>query len=124
MNFENISIGSDMEDIIRFERYSNDKNCNFLKRVFTEAEVDYCYSYKTPAKHLAVRFCAKEACVKALSFFGIKDVYYNQIEIYRDSNSSVGIRILQERYPEYIFRLSLSHCSDKAVANVIAIKKA
>ena len=45
MNFEDISIGTDIEKIERFEKYSSDKNAPLIKRIFTEEEiegVDYC----------------------------------------------------------------------------------
>jgi holo-[acyl-carrier protein] synthase len=38
--------------------------------LFTAQEVDYCNSEPDPIQHLAARFCAKEAIVKALGIDG------------------------------------------------------
>ena len=62
---DNISIGTDIEEIRRFE--GKETNFDFLSRVFTTSELEYSLKSKSPAKHLCARFCAKEAIVKALS---------------------------------------------------------
>lgn len=123
MDIKNLSIGIDIEDINRFEKYSKDKNNRFLSKIYTKAEIDYCFSYKAPAKHLAARYCAKEACVKALTKLGIKDVYYNQIEVFRDNFGGVSIQILNnKKYIKLILQVSLSHSKDTATASVLAIE--
>ncbi len=38
--------------------------------LFTDHEVDYCNSQSEPILHLAARFCAKEAVIKALGVDG------------------------------------------------------
>lgn len=123
MDIKNLAVGIDIEDINRFEKYSVDKNNRFLTKIFTKGEIDYCFSYKTPAKHLAARYCAKEACVKALTKLGIKDVYYNEIEVYRDNFGGVSIRLLNnKKYPKVQLQVSLSHAKDTAAANVLAVQ--
>ena len=123
MDIKNLAVGIDIEDINRFEKYSVDKNNRFLTKIFTKSEIDYCFSYKTPAKHLAARYCAKEACVKALTKLGIKDVYYNEIEVYRDNFGGVSIRLLNnKKYSKITLQVSLSHAKDTAVANVLAVQ--
>ena len=77
----NLSQGIDIEEIIRFEKYENDINSKFLSRIFTKNELDYCFSKKNPAQHLSARFCAKEACIKALFPFENKKLFLKQIEI-------------------------------------------
>lgn len=56
--------GIDIVDIKRMERAA--KSERFLKRVFTAEEIAYAVKRKAPGKHLAGRFAAKEACIKAL----------------------------------------------------------
>lgn len=56
-------------DLIKMERMKEvvDKwGERFLRRVFTENEIKYCYEKKDPCLSLAVRFAAKEAVIKAL----------------------------------------------------------
>lgn len=123
MEIKNLAVGIDIEDIQRFDKYSHDKNNRFLEKIFTKSEIDYCFSYKAPSKHLAARYCAKEACVKALTKLGIKDVYYNQIEVYRDNFGGVSIRLVdKKKYSHISMQVSLSHSKDTAVANVLAIE--
>jgi holo-[acyl-carrier protein] synthase len=38
--------------------------------IFTEQERDYCAGQPRPEEHLAARFCAKEAVIKALGIDG------------------------------------------------------
>jgi len=121
MNFDDISIGTDIEKIERFEKYASDKNAPLVRRIFTEQEIEYCYSYKNPAEHLAVRFCAKEAVYKALSALGEDGTDYCDIEVIRNSDGVPSIRLLKEKNID--FRLSLSHGNGSAIASVIAIKK-
>ena len=75
-----LGIGIDIEDINRFKKYSLKKDLDFLKTIYSENELEYCFSKKSPAKHLAVRFCAKEAFIKALPNF-VNDIKFNEINI-------------------------------------------
>lgn len=118
----NISIGTDIENIQRFEKYSSGKNSAFVKKVYTKKEIDYCFSCKNPAQHLAARFCAKEAVYKALCGFGAKNIDFNEIEIYHDENKVPQVRFLDPDFGCFQCKISLSHCKDKAIANVIMVK--
>jgi len=109
-------IGVDLEEIDRFIGKSE----HFLSKIYTNSEIAYCLSYSKPESHLAVRFCAKEAVIKALSGFDIKNIYLKEIEIYLDENSVPQIRILKELKNKIIFQLSLSHSRNNAVAFVTA----
>lgn len=60
-----IGIGIDIEDVARFKSLIRDRR--FLKRIFTDREIDYCSGKKNSAQHFAVRFAAKEAVWKALN---------------------------------------------------------
>ena len=111
-----MSIGVDIEDISRFEG----KPERFYKRIFTENEIDYCLSFSKPQEHFAARFCAKEAVVKALSALGIKDVNYNEIEVFHNENKCPQIRLLKDLKQNILFELSLSHDKTKAIAFVTA----
>lgn len=117
----NLSQGIDIEEIIRFEKYENYINSKFLNRVFTKNELDYCFSKKNPAQHLSARFCAKEACIKALFPFENKKLFLKQIEII-NKNQYPQINILTQLKNEYLLSLSISHSKQYAIASVIAIK--
>jgi len=55
----------------------------FLRRVFTEGEIAYCTRRRDPAPHLAGRFAAKEACMKALGTGHSRGVLWKDIEVVR-----------------------------------------
>lgn len=115
-----MSIGVDIEDILRFEG----KSQRFLDRVYTKSEQDYCLSKAIPASHFAVRFCAKEAVTKALNSMNIKHPQINQIEIYHDANSCPKIKLPNDvEYDNLEIEVSLSHDRTKAIAFVIISKR-
>lgn len=58
-------IGVDLVEVSRFK--SLKRSAAFLQKVFTKRELDYCFSFKDPAPHLAGNFAAKEAVAKALN---------------------------------------------------------
>ena len=73
-------IGIDIVDIDRFKGVIERRGERFLKRVFTEGELDYCLAHRFPERHLAARFAGKASVLKALGRrFGFKDV-----EVLRD----------------------------------------
>lgn len=114
-----LKIGVDIEDISRFENKTLENDFHFLNKIYTNNEIDYCFSKTLPAKHLAVRFCAKEAVVKALSNIVEKTVSYKDIEVLNRDNGSPYINLLN--CDENIqIELSLSHEKQKAIAFVIA----
>lgn len=112
--FVMIKIGVDIEDIQRFKNKSQD----FLDRIFTPLEQEYCKAFSQPESRFCARFCAKEAVVKALSGFGIKNIYYSDIEVYHDANNCPNIRILKNIDKNLVINLSISHEKTKAVAFV------
>lgn len=111
-----MAIGVDIEDIERFKGKSEE----FLHRVFTDSELDYCMKFSKPESHLAARFCAKEAVVKALTALQIHDVSYNQIEVFHNDKMCPQIKILKKLEKNIVFQLSLSHDRSKAIAFVTA----
>jgi holo-[acyl-carrier protein] synthase len=62
------------------ERYGE----RFLRRVFTDGEIAYCTRRRNPAPHLAGRFAAKEAAMKALGTGQTRDVLWKDVEVVRD----------------------------------------
>jgi holo-[acyl-carrier protein] synthase len=58
-------VGMDLLEIERLER-AMERTPRLALRLFTDGERDYAASRARPGMHLAARFCAKEAVVKAL----------------------------------------------------------
>src|SRR5262245_59726812 len=72
------SIGIDLLEIDRLER-ALERYPRLAERVFTRAERDYAAARARPGRHLAARFAAKEAVVKALGLRGVFGL--GQIEV-------------------------------------------
>ena len=62
-------IGLDLLDIERLER-ALERRPGLAQRLFTPAELTYAAARPRPGRHLAARFCAKEAVAKALGLTG------------------------------------------------------
>ena len=117
MNLDNLTLGVDIESISRFKELDRKKKKSFLDKIYSEKELDYCYSHKNYAQHLAVRFAAKEAIFKAFSSCGLNSPFYNKIEILNKKNGSPYLKIKDMK--KIKAKLSLSHCNKKALAFVV-----
>lgn len=105
-----IRIGIDLVQIDRFQGLAKDSN--FVKRVFTPPEIEYCYSFSDPAPHLAATFAGKEAVFKTIEEHLAHA--FNLIEILRDDSGApyVFLRCLEHLE----FRVSLTHTQTHAAA--------
>jgi holo-[acyl-carrier protein] synthase len=70
-------VGIDLLEIDRLER-ALERRPRLAERLFTAGEREYAASRARPGQHLAARFCAKEAVVKAL---GLEVFSSREIEI-------------------------------------------
>jgi len=116
-----LGVGTDIENIDRFEDLPTDDDNRFLSRIFTNNELRYCFSKAYVAPHLAVRFAAKEAVVKALYALGKKNVDYKKVEITLNENRVPQVTLNDDFLGDVDVQISLSHCDDKAVAFAIAL---
>ncbi len=114
--------GVDIEDINRFDKMAVSKKSSSLKTIYTLNEIKYCFTKRKPSQHLAVRFCAKEAVIKALKSFGIT-AYYRDIEIKNEKSGLPKVKVVKKSIPKNLeISISLSHCKDKAIAFVVVAK--
>jgi len=116
-------IGIDIIEIERVKRAVENYGDNFLRRVFSPAEIGYCRrqkAYKVP--ELSVRFAAKEAYSKAIGT-GIKGfgrsnrgISWLDVEVVNNRDGKPHLAY-QGKILEHV-HLSLSHSRDYAVASV------
>lgn len=85
------SSGIDVVSIERIGRASEKKL--FCDRVFTPSEAAYAASRQRPEKHLAGRFAAKEAFVKALSMGVLSGVILKEIEVVNGQDGRPSLRL-------------------------------
>jgi holo-[acyl-carrier protein] synthase len=118
-------IGVDIVETVRIEMSLEKFGDRFLKRVFTECEIEYCQSMKYPARHLAARFAAKEAVSKAFGTGIGKSMGWKDIEVRRKASGEPfavlhdGAREMANRIRVVEAMISLSHSDHYAVANAV-----
>ncbi|WP_440951210.1 holo-ACP synthase [Methanosphaerula subterraneus] len=120
--FLNFGIGVDIENIDRFNAHISPVNEKLLNKIYTKAELDYCHATQNPASHLAVRFAAKEATIKALNTLGRHNIDFRYIEILHDINGVPRVNLKIDNSDRYLSKVSLSHSEDTAIAFVVIIE--
>ena len=78
-----VGLGMDATEVARIADAYQEYGDRFLRRVFTDAEIAYCLQRKHPAPHLAGRFAAKEAGMKAIGTGHAFGVLWRDLEVVR-----------------------------------------
>ena len=121
-----VGIGIDVVEIERIRRLMDRWQDRFLQRVFTEAEIAYALRRHDPAQHLAARFAAKEATLKALGTGLSMGVRWREMEVRRERGEPPQLALsgraaeLGEARGIRRLHVSLSHDAGLAVAQVLA----
>ncbi len=122
-----IKCGVDIIEISRIKESIDNIGNSFLNRVYTKNEIEYCESKgRSKYEHYAARFAVKEAVFKALSEM-VDDKYsitWKDIETINDEQGRPKVEVLfiQGNKIENI-DISISHCKEYAVANVVVLLK-
>ena len=121
-----IGHGVDIVETARIERMLGDHPERFLERVFTPGEQSDSSSSKRQQEHLAARFAAKEAALKALGTGWSQGIGWTDIEVVRAENGKPSLHVTG-RAAEIAgelgierWHVSLSHIEQCAIASVIA----
>ncbi len=122
-----LSCGTDIIEIKRIRESIEQLGDKFLKRVYTDKEIEYCENKRSQKyQHYAARFAAKEAGFKAISR-KLSDKYaigWKNIEVVNDGNGRPQMNFLDIQISEIEqVDVSISHCKEYATANVVAILK-
>lgn len=118
-----VGIGTDLAKIDRFRKFLEPEN-TVLIRIFTAAEREYSLSKRDPAPHLAARFAAKEAFLKALGTGLRGGLSWQQIEVVRNELGCPSLDLKETAAQQLRARaaaahLSYSHDGQYAVATVV-----
>ncbi len=116
-------IGVDIIDIPRIKKMI-ESDLQFVEKVFTETEIQYCQSKFRKEIHFAARFAAKEAFFKALGTGWRYGMRWQDICVKNDELGKPEITLIDKT--EAFFRenectrinLSISHTKEYAVAFV------
>ncbi|MGB9839829.1 holo-ACP synthase [Thermovenabulum sp.] len=114
-----MGVGIDIVEVERVKRAC--KNKRFLKKIFTDKEINSFNENKFFFQSVAARFAAKEAVAKALGT-GIGEVSWRDIEILKDEKGKPRVFLYgkaKDRFLKKGFKLidiSLSHTKEYACA--------
>lgn len=120
-----IGIGLDLVSIPRMRAITERWQDQFLTRLFTQAERDYCLRRATPYASLAARFAAKEAMLKALGTGWTGGIRWVDIQVVNDATGkptahvSGRVKELMADIGATAIHVSLSHEADYAIAEVV-----
>jgi len=112
-----LGIGIDLIEVDRIKAAYERWGERFLRKVFTEAEAQYCFRKKEPFTSLAARFAAKEAGFKAFSQAGIHVVLWRSLYVERDHYGRPTLCL--KDHDEHRTHLALTHTRGMAMATVI-----
>ena len=111
---KNLGIGIDICSISDFKKIPFTTKSGFYKEIFQQSEINYCLKFKDPSPHFAGKFALKEAVKKSIN----DDIYISKIETFH-VNSKPMIKLLDSE-KNYVFRASISHEGNYAIAIVIS----
>lgn len=109
-------IGIDIVHIPKFKMAIEKWGDKFKTRIFTQSELAYCGKRRFSEQHLAARFAAKEAFIKALG----KVVKFGDIEVFNNQDGKPYLSLQPSAFcRNFKIHLSLSHDGDYCIAQVI-----
>ena len=120
-------VGVDLVDVAAF-RARFDGRDDLLADTFSPVELAYCRAQKSPWTHLAARFAAKEAALKALGTGLAGAIAWRDVEVTRDPAGAPGL-VFRGAVGEALGRVglkrstvSLSHTDTYAIAVVVLLE--
>ena len=120
-----LGTGIDIVNIERIDHLITRWGDLFVRRVFTEKEIDRCQRQARPSECYAIRFAAKEAFLKAIGLGFREGIRWTDMEVVNDSMGKPSL-FLHRKAMELVRTLgirqailTLSHDRPFAVAHVL-----
>jgi holo-[acyl-carrier protein] synthase len=120
-----LGTGVDIAEVPRIRESIERFGERFLRRIYTDGEIQYCESRASRFESYAARFAAKEAGMKALGTGWNHGVRWRDIEVVRRKGQRPTIQFhgqaatIAEKLGTRNIALSLTHTSEEALAHVI-----
>ena len=124
-----VGVGVDIVNVTRLKSAIERFGDRFLRRVFTEKELQDCLGKANQYERLAARFAAKEAVVKAIGIGLRNGITWQDVEVRNDGMGKPDIythgKCKQMMHVLSVNRIhvSLSHFDEMAIAMVVLEKK-
>jgi holo-[acyl-carrier protein] synthase len=119
-------VGVDLTEVERLRRLLSETP-DIIDTIFTAREQAYCEGKRRRYEHLAARFAAKEAVLKAFGTGIGQKMRWIDVEIVNDLRGRPSVELAGEvaawaaRHGLLELDVSLSHTSTLAIAQVIAV---
>jgi holo-[acyl-carrier protein] synthase len=113
-------VGLDLLEIDRLAR-ALERHPRLAERLFTSGERAFAAQRAEPARHLAARFCAKEAVAKALA---LRDGDWHDVEVLGGGDGPPAVRLsgrAHERAAELGVEVEVSLTHSKGMAGAVAM---
>ena len=113
-------VGLDLLEIDRLAR-ALERRPRLAERLFTPGERAFAADRGQPARHLAVRFCAKEAVAKALA---LRDGDWHDVEVLGGGDGPPSVRLsgsAARRADELGVEVAISLTHSKGMAGAVAL---
>jgi holo-[acyl-carrier protein] synthase len=120
-----VSVGVDLVEVHRLARLAAQPAG--LAGVLTERELAYCRSQRRPAEHIAARFAAKEAVLKAFGTGLADGIRWTDVEILKERGGRPRVVLHGAAEALAVERdlrrvdVSLSHTDQLAIAHAAAL---
>lgn len=121
-----VMLGTDIVGVERLDRLLAEQP-EIAERVFTERELAYCAGRRRRGEHLAARFAAKEAVLKALGTGLGTGMNWTDVEVVNQRDGRPGARLSGEvvavarRLGVRHIDISLSHIPGLALASAALV---
>lgn len=121
-------IGIDALEVKRFSEVVKRHGHNFIKRIFTERELEHASNKRQFAIHMSGKFAAKEAVKKALPDGANIGLFLADIEILNHEDGKPYVILhgrakkIQEMFQITKVLVSISHTKKLATANAMVVK--
>jgi holo-[acyl-carrier protein] synthase len=122
-----LATGIDIISVDRVRALIDKSGERFLRRWFSAEEIAYCEAKARPSQHFSARLAAKEAAVKALGRGWGDGILLREITVSVGTSGAPRLllagraREIAEESGVEELHVSLSHCTQYAVASVIAV---
>ena len=120
--------GVDIQCTQKMEEVITRRGDRFLKKVFSDSEINYCKKHRKPFEHYAARWAIKEAFLKALGSGIGSGFLLRDIEIFNHESGKPDV-LLNGKTKIHCDKLgikvhtSLSHSKMYAVGSIILTKE-